>query len=272
LVTALEYGADAKDLSLWEWDQDEEFGGEEVVFPNGYHQIVKGLAQGLDIRLNTMVNAIQYGDEGVEVQTSAGVFMAEKVVVTIPLGVLKQASIKFEPPLPQSKQEAINRLGMGVLNKVYLKFPNIFWDADAEVFSYIGETLGEWSDWLSFTPMTGEPILMAFHGGDKGFDLEDLSDDEVIAGAMQTLRTMFGEDAPAPETYLITRWGRDKFSYGSYSHIPPFASGDDYDALFEPVDDVLFFAGEATSQKYPATVHGAYLSGVAAGELVIGNN
>lgn len=269
LVTALEYGADAKNLSLWEWDSDEEFDGKEVVFPNGYHQIVKGLAQGLDIRLNTEVKSIKYSQSGVEVETSNGMFTSEKVVVTIPLGVLKQAQVRFEPLLPLSKQNAINNLEMGVLNKVYLKFPNAFWDADVEVFSYLGEMIGEWCDWLNFVPMTGEPVLMAFHGGDKGFDLEDLTDDEVITDAMQTLRTMFGEDAPEPEKYLITRWGQDKFSYGSYSHIPPFASGDDYDALFEPVDDVLFFAGEATSRKYFATVHGAYLSGVAAADRIL---
>jgi len=182
---------------------------------------------------------------------------------------LKQASIKFEPPLPESKQDAIDRLAMGVLNKVYLKFPAVFWDKDVETISYVGERLGEGCDWLSFTPFTGQPVLMAFHGGEKGFALEDLSDDEIVAGAMQTLRVMFGEDIPEPEGVLITRWGKDPFSFGAYSHIPPFASGDDYDALAEPVDDVLFFAGEATSREYPSTVHGAYLSGVRAAEEIL---
>jgi len=122
---------------------------------------------------------------------------------------------------------------------------------------------------LSFVPFTGEPVLMAFHGGDKGFALEDLSDDEIVAGAMNTLKAMFGEDIPEPIGVLITRWGKDPFAFGGYSHIPPFASGEDYDALFEPVDDVLFFAGEATSREYPSTVHGAYLSGVAAGQEML---
>ncbi|NJN80654.1 MAG: monoamine oxidase [Anaerolineales bacterium] len=266
--TSLEYGAGPKDLSLWEWDSDEEFSGAHVIFPQGYNQITNGLAKGLDIRLNTKANVIRYGEDGVEVETSAGVFMAEKVVVTIPLGVLKQADVKFEPPLPSSKQESINRLEMGVLNKVYLKFPKIFWDEEIENISYAGEKAGEWTYWLSYVPFVGAPILMAFHGGDKGFALEELSDDEIIAGAMKTLRVMFGDDIPEPEKYLITRWGQDPFSYGAYSHIPPFAGGDDFDALFEPVDDVLFFAGEATSRKYFATVHGAYLSGVDVGRAV----
>jgi monoamine oxidase len=268
LGTALEYGADPKDLSLWEWDQDEEFGGEEVIFPGGYNQITDGLAKGLDIRLETVVNTVRYGIDGVEVETSAGSFVADKAVVTFPLGVLKQASVKFEPQLPESKQSAIKRLAMGVLNKVYLKFPETFWDEDIQTISYMGEELGEWSDWLSFAPFTGEPVLMAFHGGDKGFALEDLSDDDIHKGAMNALRMMFGDDIPEPEGMLVTRWGKDPFAFGAYSHIPPFASGADYDALFEPVDDVLFFAGEATWREYPSTVHGAYLSGVAAAEEI----
>lgn len=267
-ATSLEYGADPDDLSLWEWDQDEEFGGADAVFPNGYSEITDGLAKGLDIRLGVKVAAVFYGADGVEAETSAGVFAAEKAVVTFPLGVLKQAGVKFTPPLPAAKQSAIDRLAMGVLNKVYLKFPEIFWDETVEWIGYLSERVGEWCDWLSFVPYVGAPVLMAFHGGAKGFALEELSDGEIAAGAMKTLRVMFGGDIPEPEGALITRWGKDPFAFGAYSHIPPFASGDDIDALFAPVDGVLFFAGEATHRKYPATVHGAYLSGVAAAKEI----
>ncbi len=265
---ALELGAGPEDLSLWQWDQDKEFSGKDVVFPNGYSQITNGLAQGLDIRLKEMVTRISYGADGVEVETSSGVFSGEKAIVTLPLGVLKQASVKFEPSLPARKQAAIDRLAMGVLNKVYLKFPKVFWNEEIESFVFMGDEVGEWSDWMSFVPYVGAPVLMAFHGGAKGFAIEELSDDAILAGAMKTLRVIYGDAIPEPEGYLITRWGKDPFSFGAYSHIPPFASGDDYDALFEPVDDVLYFAGEATSREYPATQHGAYLSGVAAAEEI----
>jgi monoamine oxidase len=267
-VFALELGADPQDISLWEWDQDEEFSGDEVIFPEGYRQITDGLARGLDIRLGVVVKSIRYGAGGVEVETSDGMYRAEKAVVTIPLGVLKQKSVKFEPPLPAWKQSAVDRLAMGVLNKVYMKFPAVFWGKRAETFVYFGEHVGEWSDWLSFVPYTNEPVIMAFHGGAKGRALEKLTDEQIVAGAMKTLRAMFGSDIPNPSGYLITRWGSDPFSVGSYSYIPPFASGKDYDALFKPVDDVLFFAGEATSREYPSTVHGAYLSGIAAAEEI----
>jgi monoamine oxidase len=202
------------------------------------------------------------------VDTSSGLFSGRKSVVTFPLGVLKQAEVKFDPPLPESKQSAIDRLDMGVLNKVYLKFPKVFWDEGIETISYVGEEVGEWCDWLNFVPYINVPVLMAFHGGAKGYAIEEFSDDEIVAGAMKTLRVIYGNEIPEPEGFLITRWGKDPLAFGSYSHIPPFASGEDYDALFAPVEDVLYFAGEATSRKYPATVHGAYLSGVAAAGLV----
>ena len=265
---ALELGADPDNLSLWEWDQDEEFGGDDVVFPQGYNQITDGLAKGLDIRLGVKVTHISYGADGVDVETSSGTFSGEKAIITFPLGVLKQAAVKFDPPLPESKQSAIDRLDMGVLNKVYLKFSEVFWDEEFEGISYLGEETGEWCDWLNFVPYINEPVLMAFHGGAKGYAIEELSDDAIIAGAMKTLRVIYGESIPEPDGYLITRWGMDPLAFGSYSHIPPFASGEDYDALFEPVDDVLYFAGEATSREYPATVHGAYLSGVAAADEI----
>ncbi len=266
---ALELGADPENLSLWEWDQDEEFGGDDVVFPEGYNQITDSLASGLDIRLGVIVTGISYGSDGVDVETSSGTFSGDKAVVTFPLGVLKQAQVKFDPPLPESKQSAIDRLDMGVLNKVYLKFPETFWDEEIEQISYVGEQTGEWCDWLNFVPYVDEPVLMAFHGGAKGYEIEELSDAEIIVGAMKTLRMIYGVEIPEPDNFIVTRWGKDPLAFGSYSHVPPFASGEDYDSLFEPVDDVLYFAGEATNREYPATVHGAYLSGIAAAEEIL---
>jgi len=267
--TSLEYGADPQDLSMLEWDQEEDFGGEDVLFPKGYGQIADDLARGLDIRLSIKVSSVSYGKNGAVVETSSGTYGADKALVTFPLGVLKQAVVKFDPPLPDSKQSAIGRLDMGVLNKVYLKFREVFWDEEIESFGYLGEITGEWADWLSFFPYLNLPVLMAFHGGAKGFELEELSDAQIIEGAMRTLHVIYGDSIPHPDGHIITRWGKDPFAYGSYSHVPPFASGDDYEELFEPVEGVLYFAGEAASRQYPGTVHGAYLSGMAAAEKIL---
>lgn len=67
---------------------------------------------------------------------------------------------------------------------------------------------------------------------------------------------------PNPLQTICTRWGSDPLSYGSYSHVRVQSSGSDYDLLAETVGSRLFFAGEATTRQYPATMHGAFLSGL----------
>lgn len=71
-----------------------------------------------------------------------------------------------------------------------------------------------------------------------------------------------GVDVPDPIQTICTRWGSDPLSYGSYSHVRVRSSGSDYDILAESVGNRLFFAGEATTRQYPATMHGAFLSGL----------
>ena len=264
-----EYGADVSDLSLWEFDQDGELKGEDVLFPNGYDGIISALADGLDIRLGDAyaVRRVEVGESGVRVVTDAGAFEGQAALVTLPLGVLKSGAVTFEPSLPKWKTDAISHLNMGVLNKCYLKFPEVFWDDESHLLGYVSEEKGRWCEWLNLAALLDQPILLGFNAGQFGLEIESWSDEEIVASAMSTLRTIYGNNIPNPESYLITRWGRDPFAFGSYSHIPPFASGADYDALAKPVGR-LFFAGEATHRKYPSTVHGAYLSGLrAAGEV-----
>ncbi|WJX64199.1 Lysine-specific histone demethylase 1 2 [Trifolium repens] len=71
-----------------------------------------------------------------------------------------------------------------------------------------------------------------------------------------------GITVPDPIQSICTRWGSDPLSYGSYSHVSVHSSGQDYDILAENVGNRLFFAGEATCRQYPATMHGAFMSGL----------
>jgi monoamine oxidase len=80
---------------------------------------------------------------------------------------------------------------------------------------------------------------------------------------------MFGKTVPEPAAFRLTRWASDPFAFGSYSYLPPGATGTDRDALAEPVANRLFFAGEATHRQYPATVHGALLSGERAAKRIL---
>ena len=85
---------------------------------------------------------------------------------------------------------------------------------------------------------------------------------------MQTFRRIYGASVPDPEDVLRTSWASDPYSYGSYSFIPVGAPSEDYDALSEPINNRVFFAGEATNSSYPGTVHGAYRSGVRGGDRI----
>jgi monoamine oxidase len=265
-----EYAADVADLSFYYFDGGDAFDGDDLLFPDGYSQIVHGLSEGLDIRLGHVVRKVHWNDGGVTVTTSQETFDADFVVVTLPQGVLKAGYVQFSPPLPEAKLAAIERMRMGILNKVYLRFPRIFWPEEADMLGYIPERKGEWAEWLNIAHYTGQPVLQAFNAADFGRATEDLSDEEIVAAAMVTLRTMFGNDIPEPEAALITRWGADIYSHGSYSYMPLGATPDHYDDLAEPLGERVFFAGEATSSDFPATVHGAYLSGLRAAEEIMG--
>ena len=256
-----EYAADAAGLSLFNWDQDEGFSGPSVLLPGGYGQIATGLAQGLDVRVKTQVKRVEYSDREVRVATDQDLFTAGKVIVTLPLGVLKSGAVTFAPALPDEKMKAIRRLGMGVLDKVYLRFPQVFWPKESDVLGVISQAKGEWAAWINYYRYTGQPILAALNAGNFAKSLEGLPNQEIVNSAMKALRQIYGRSIPDPERFIITRWGADPFSLGAYSSIPPLATGQDYDTLAAPLGDRVFFAGEATSRTYPATVHGAFLSG-----------
>lgn len=255
-----EYASDIAQLSLNYWDDGEGFAGGDVLFPDGYDQVIEAIAAPLTIRLNHVVEQIAYDDRGVRVQTSQGNFEAAAAIVTLPLGVLKRGSVVFSPALPTHKQNAIRKLGMGVLNKVYFHFPDVFWDEDAEMLGYIAERKGEWSEFLSLYRYTQHPVLLGFNAGAYGLAIESLPDQAIVAAGMTVLRRLYGA-VPEPLNVLITRWNADPLAGGSYSSIAPGATPGDRDRLAEPVGRTLFFAGEATSRAHAATVHGALLSG-----------
>ena len=98
--------------------------------------------------------------------------------------------------------------------------------------------------------------------------MEAMSDAEITDAALTVMRTIYGAAIPEPEAVHITRWLADPFARGSYSSLAPGATPNDRAALAAPVAGRLFFAGEATHTDYPATVHGAYLSGLAAADAL----
>lgn len=263
-----EYALSADKLSIQSVLEGEDDDGGDVIPKEGYISLVEHVAQGLNIRLNQIVSEIDYRNSITKITTTSDTFEADYVVLTVPLGVLKNNSITFLPALPQSKTNAIDALKMGVLNKVYLRFPSQFWDLNLLNFDRISAPNGAFPYWVDQQRLTGEPIISAHITGDFGQALEAKSDTEIVSETMAALQSMFGSRIPDPTDFSLTRWMQDQFSFGSYSAMSVGANPSMRPDLAASVSNKLFFAGEATDTDFPATVHGAYASGERAAEQI----
>lgn len=184
-------GADLSqiDLSLSQQQADNDYGGEEVIFPEGYAPILDALKGEYAIQLKTAVTRLETSEKQAVVVTSQGKVVFDAVLLTVPLGVLKAGSIEFAPPLPDWKTQAIQRLGMGTLDKVYLQYDSAFWDRDVTwiVTPENGLPRGQFNGWLNLYKYFQIPVIMAFNGGSPALDLAGLSDSEVLSRAIATL-------------------------------------------------------------------------------------
>ncbi len=265
-----EWGADPDALSARTIDEGKEFGptGEDAFFPDGYDRVAAYLARHLSVERGVTVRRLVLRTSGVRVETSAGVFQARAVVVTVPLGALKHEAIDFVPRLPEQHEQAIDRLGVGVLSKTFLQFEKPFWPIDEDWQEFLGPRHGAWAEWFSLAK-TGPAVLVAFHGGDRARTIESAPADDIRSDAMQTLRSMFGHGIPAPVAMKTTDWSLDRFAHGSYSTNAVGSTRADRVTLGEPVAGRIFFAGEATEPDYSSTVHGAYRTGLRVARQVV---
>ncbi|WP_230211146.1 flavin monoamine oxidase family protein [Streptomyces kaniharaensis] len=266
-----EYAGSVNDMSALYFDSDKKINGKDVLFPGGYHQITDLLAKGLTVRTEHVVQQIDWDSGGVTVTTDKGAFQGDHVVVTLPLGVLQSGTVKFGPGLPADKQAAIGKLGMGVLNKCYLRFPKVFW-ADTDWLMCVPnlDKYGQWEQWINGNRAVGQPVLLGFNAADFGRTIEGWSDAQIVAGAMGTLKTIYGGNIPQPTDFQITRWASDPYARGSYSFNKVGSTPAMRDQLAARIGDRVHFAGEATQRDSFATVHGAYLSGIRAAEEIAG--
>ncbi|KAL6905241.1 hypothetical protein ACP4OV_002842 [Aristida adscensionis] len=278
----LEYGCAAtlKSVSLPYWNQDDVyggFGGPHCMIKGGYDNVLQSLSKGLDIRLNHVVTEVLYGSEElvasykdrrhVKVSTSNGSeFIGDAVLITVPLGCLKAQAIKFSPSLPEWKLSSIDRLGFGILNKIVLEFTDVFWDDTVDYFGATAEETdlrGRCFMFWNLRKTVGAPVLIALLVGKAAIDGQSISSGDHVNSAMVVLRKLFRDvSVPDPVASVVTNWGLDPFSRGAYSYVAVGASGRDYDILGRPVENCLFFAGEATCKEHPDTVGGAILSGL----------
>ncbi|WP_246167428.1 MULTISPECIES: flavin monoamine oxidase family protein [Arthrobacter] len=269
-----QYGADSRLLDAHGLE-DEVIIGDEVVFPGGYDQLAANLAAGLDVRLeHAAARVARAGAAGVEsgvvVETGRGSFSARHAVVTVPIGVLQSQLLTFDPPLPEGVAAAVSKFRMNAFEKIFLRFPERFWDEDVYAVRRQGKAARWWHSWYDLTGISGEPTLLTFAAGECAQEIRGWSDERVVESVMASLREIYGSGIPAPVHARITDWQGDEFARGAYAYMTRGCTGEDHSRIATPVDAVLHLAGEATWEDDPATVNAALCSGHRAAERILG--
>jgi len=261
---------DIANLSSKYFDDDEEFSGKDVIITNGYDKVTDLLGQGLDIRLNSRVNEINYTSTKSLVKVNGTSIEADYVIVSVPLGVLKNNSISFTPTLPTAKQNAIQKTKIGNVNKFLLIWSTPFWDTNVQYIGYTPETKGKFNYFMNMKKfLTTTNGLMTFAFGNYATTTEGMSDAQIINEIMVHLKSIYGNSIPNPTNMLRTKWGQNINSFGAYSYATNGTTSADFDAMELQINDRLFFAGEHTEINYRGTVHGAYLSGIREADKII---
>ncbi|MHB8267294.1 flavin monoamine oxidase family protein [Bradyrhizobium sp.] len=231
----------------------------------GYGALMTAYGASLPLALNTEVTLIDHSGPHVSVETSRGRLTATKVIITVPTNLIADEAIRFHPALP-AKVEAARGLPLGVDDKVMLALDDP--GALPKDGNLRGATMRTAMGSFHLRPF-GQPCIEGFFGGTFARELEDAGDGAFAAESIDQIVALLGSDFRRKLKPLAeSRWARDPFARGAYSHALPGHAGDRA-VLAAPVDGRLFFAGEATSPNFFSTAHGARDSGERAAREII---
>jgi monoamine oxidase len=278
------YGLNKTNKAAEEIEEDKQFRIE-----NGYNRVAQSLhddavAAGATFQLNTVVEEVRWQRDRVEVLTNGSdTFKSRRLIVTLPLSLLQSsgeqaARVRFTPALSET-QNAADKLAMGQVVKVLMRFQEPFWEnltlpsqGDLKDLTFIHAPAESLPTWWSQFPVRA-PLLAGWAGGTRAEKLSLESDDALLDHALESLSHIFRLSKPVLEQSLAEfythNWHKDPFSAGAYSYIP--VGGVDAEAqLARPLAETLFFAGEATnSDGHFGTVHGAIATGLRAAREIM---
>jgi monoamine oxidase len=229
----------------------------------GFGALIARFGADVEVTLNCAVERIDWGVNALALHTRKGKVTAKRVLVTVSTGILGAGDIGFDPVLPQWKLDAIAGLPLGTHNRIGFLFDrDVFGDAPMGGGALLpgGEAVG-----FNLRPFN-EPYAVVYTGGRHAVWLERAGQDAAIAYGKEKIAAVLGSDVPKHITRsIVTAWHGDPWVKGSYSAALP-GQAHQREELAKPIDDRLFFAGEACSTEFMATAHGAYITGVAAAE------
>ncbi|MFT4036901.1 MAG: NAD(P)/FAD-dependent oxidoreductase [Thermomicrobiales bacterium] len=238
----------------------------DKVNPSGMGNFAAQFAAGLDIRLSTPVTAIDLSrSDRITVTTDKGPLTAQAVIVTAPATVLAAEKIAFTPALPVAYQQAFADLPFGVVDKLGIAFDRDIFDdtpANTVITRHLDAGLDAFA--MALAKLAGQPMMNLFFADDLARELEAGGTPAQEAFAREYVTDTYGADAAKAIAHTIIHpWASDPWTMGSYSAAKVGKVGARA-TLAQPIDDRLFFAGEAVSTTAHSSLHGAYLTGQAA--------
>jgi monoamine oxidase len=268
-----------------EWKAADEIDGDRSFrLIDGYDSVVHDLVRSMAgwpsvVQLNSVVERVKWRRDHVVVKYrdildgTQQELTCRKLIVTVSLGVLQAApssvgAIAFDPP-PVDALKAAHTLILGHAFRVTLRFSEAFWEQD-ERFQQVGFFFSReklFPTWWTTQPVV-TPLLTGWTAGGAADDLLNARSTAIEKEALASLRRILGRPIPRPLSTHFHDWSSDPFFRGAYSYVPvDFLPA--RQALAQPVEETLFFAGEATETSgNAATVHGAIAAGIQAADRV----
>jgi monoamine oxidase len=227
----------------------------------GYGRLIEAAARGCDLTLECPVTRIDHSGRRIRVHTPQGALDARAVIITVPPSVIAADAITFTPALPD-KVAAAHALPLGLADKLFLRLdaPDDF-PPETRI---VGATDRAATATYHLRPF-GRPLVEVYFGGAFARELEAQADGFAQFARAQLAALLGADAAKRIHPLAASAWGRDPFARGAYSYAR-IGHADARAALAAPVDERLFFAGEACSRHDFSTAHGAYRTGVAAAE------
>jgi monoamine oxidase len=253
----------ALDFARYVWE------GDDWPVLDGFGALIARHAEGIPVELETPATRIAWGGKaGVTVETSRGTLEARAAIIAVSTGVLASERIRFAPSLPDWKQQAIDDLPLGSCNKVALAFTrNPFGDLDTVMLM---PDLGPGPSVEFVLREGGRNVVTTMLNGPHAKALAAEGARAMADYAVTQLAAIFGNDVKACVTdrLVAADWDHDPWIGGCYAAAKPgrYAARAE---LARPIEGRLFFAGEATHDRYMGDVHGAHLSGEAAAEAAL---
>jgi len=230
----------------------------------GYGPLLEVLARELQLQLETVVRRVRWSRGSVEVE---GVFRgkpwrawAPRAVITLPIGVLPSLRIK-------EKSAALARLASGPVVRVAMAFRSAFWENDHPGIAFFHSPSAPFPTFWTPLPMHA-PLLTAWAGGPKAEKLTGSTQESLLREALASVRSVLGSKEE-PQAFLVHDWQADPYARGGYSYVRVGGTGA-RERLAAPLEDTLYFAGEATDVEQSGTVGGALRSGIRVAREILG--